>query len=120
MAESESQERKYTGGTQIFQELGQGFSRAAYRIANGMAEGTRIYKEKSEQSADAKQDGAVRDFLVNSAEGFSAAVSEMGKAPLEIAKATDSEAAWDAAQSLSDSVDKALRRDKDKEDKDDK
>ena len=112
MSEADSEERKYTTGTKTVQQLGQGFSRAAYRIAHGVAEGMRVYQEKAEESADAKQDGAVRDLLVNTAEGFSVAAVEMSKAPLEVAKATDTEAVWDAAQSVNESVEKMFRKDK--------
>lgn len=114
---SDQDGREYTAGTEILQKMERGFTRAAYRMANGMAEGIRVYHDEGEKSAGAKKDGATRDVLVNAAEGFSAAVTEMSKAPLEIAKATDTEAAWDLTQSVSETVDKALRSDKKDDDK---
>ncbi len=109
---SDDEGREYTAGTEVIQKMERGFTRAAYRMANGVAEGIRVYHDEGEKSAGAKKDGATRDVLVNAAEGFSAAVTEMSKAPLEIAKATDTEAAWDLTQSVSKSVDKAFRSDK--------
>jgi hypothetical protein len=111
-ADSSDEGREYSEGTAMIQKMERGFTRAAYRMANGVAEGIRVYYDEGEKSAASKQDGAPRDILTNAAHGFSAALTEMGKAPLEIAKATDTEAAWDVAQSVSKSVDKAFRRDK--------
>ena len=115
--DSASESREYSEGTQMLQEMGRGFTRASYRIAKGFSEGIRTYYEGSEISAEKKQDGAARDFLQNSAAGFSAAMEEMSKAPYEIAKATDSDAAWEFAQSMGKSVSRVVRPEDKKEKK---
>ena len=109
--DSASESRDYSEGTKMFQQMERGFARASYRIAKGFADGIETYYEESEKSAQEKQDGAARDFLQNSAAGFSAAMGEMSKAPLEIAKATDSGAAWEFAQSVGKSVSRVVRPD---------
>lgn len=115
--DSSSESREYSEGTQILQEMERGFTRASYRFAKGFAEGIRTYYEESERSAEKKQDGAARDFFQNSAAGFSVAMEEMSKAPYEIAKATDSDAAWEFAQSMGKSVNRVFRPDDKKEKK---
>lgn len=112
---SGSEDRKYSEGTQMLQQMERGFTRATYRLAHGFSEGIRTYYEESEKSAQKKEDGAVRDFLRNSAAGFSNAMEEMSKAPYEIAKATDSDAAWDFARSINKGISRAFER----EEKDD-
>jgi len=108
-----SDEREYTEGTQMFQEFERGMTRAAYRLTHGFSEGVRTYYEEGEKSAAKKQDGALRDSLSNAALGFSVAAGEMSKAPYEIAKATDSDAAWDLAQSVNRTVERTFRGKKD-------
>ncbi len=109
--DSASENREYSEGTKMFQQMERGFTRASYRVAKGFADGIRTYYEESEKSAEKKQDGAARDFFQNSAAGFGRAMEEMSKAPYELAKATDSDAAWEFARSMSKSVRRVVRAD---------
>ena len=115
--ESASGSREYSEGTKMLQDMERGFTRASYRIAKGFSEGIRTYYEGSEESAEKKKDGAARDFLQNSAAGFGVAMEEISKAPYEMAKATDSDAAWEFAQSIGKSVSRVVRPEDKKENK---
>lgn len=78
--------KKYTQGTKGLQRLAVGVSDAVFRSANSVAKGAKTFSKRSKKSSRKKRDGLVRDSLRNASRGFSDGLTELGKAPNEIAK----------------------------------
>jgi hypothetical protein len=78
--------KKYTRGSKGLQRLAVGVSDAVFRSANSVAKGAKTFSKRSKKSSRKKRDGLVRDSLRNASRGFSDGLTELGKAPNEIAK----------------------------------
>jgi len=78
--------KKYTKGTKGVQRLAVGVSDAVFRSANSVAKGAKTFSKRSKKSSRKKRDGLVRDSLRNASRGLSDGLTELGKAPNEIAK----------------------------------
>jgi hypothetical protein len=86
--------KRYTSGTKGLQQLALGVSKAAYRSANSFADGFRVFSKQSNKSARRRRDGLIRDSLRNASSGFAEGLTELGRAPGEIARRISSRNVW--------------------------
>jgi hypothetical protein len=89
-----SRTKRYSRGTKDFQRLALGLSKAAYRSTNSVAKALRTFADDSNRSARRRRDGIIRDALRNASNAFSDGVTELGKAPGEVARRVSSRRVW--------------------------
>lgn len=86
--------KRYSKGTKGGQRILFGLSKAGFRVANALAEGTDTFVKRSDSSRSKRKDGFLRDSLRNASRGFSDGFSELGKAPEEIADRISTRRVW--------------------------
>lgn len=86
--------KKFTGGTKAMQRFLFGSTRGAYRAANALGSGMRLFVRRSNRSRRKKKDGFVRDSLRNFSRGFGRAASEFGRGPFEIGRRVSTRRVW--------------------------
>ncbi len=86
--------RKYTRGTRTLQRLGDGLTKASFRVPNAVAAGIDSFYKRSRKSSKKKRDGAVRDILRNAAKGVDRFTRNLGKAPNDVARMVPSRRIW--------------------------
>lgn len=86
--------RRYTSGTKTAQRIGLGLVKATYRVSDSVAEGLQTFSKKSSRSADRRKDGFVRDSLRNASAGIQDGLTELGRAPGELAKRIPTRIVW--------------------------
>jgi len=88
--------KKYTRGTKPLQDLVLGASEAGYRATNSLSKGLKTFVKRTKKSSRKKRDGAVRDAIRNATVAFGDGVSELGRAPQDLAKRVSTRRAWKA------------------------
>jgi hypothetical protein len=78
--------KKYSRGSKASQRLAQGTADALYRAANSLGRASKSLSKRSKKSSRKKKDGLVRDSLRNTSRATGKGLTELGKAPNEIAK----------------------------------
>ena len=86
--------KKYSDGTKGLQRFEYGLSRAAYRVSNAFAEGTKTFSDRSKKSARKRKDGLVRDSLRNFGKAVSDGVKEISDAPDEVTRRISTRRVW--------------------------
>lgn len=83
----ETDEAKYTEGLEDIQRLEGDALRVAKRSARALSKGLDTYDQERQRSAKEKKDGAIEDFIDNSAKAASASMKEASEIPMDIAEA---------------------------------
>jgi len=86
--------KRYTRGAKGFQQLALGISKAAFRVTNSVAKGLGTFARESNKSGRKRRDGIIRDSLRNASSGVSDGLTELGRAPGEVARRINSGRVW--------------------------
>ena len=78
--------KKYSKGFEDIQTFEEDVLRVSQRAAKAFSKGIDTYQEEREKSAEEKTDGAIEDFLHNSAAAMSASLKEASDIPMDIAE----------------------------------
>jgi hypothetical protein len=81
--------RKYSRGMRTGQEIERGLSRAASSLGDAVAATFNTYKDRSQNSAYNKRDGAVRDAIKNWTKATSKGMKKASDAPYEFIKSVN-------------------------------
>ncbi len=85
-AEGESKE-KYSKGLENIQRLEGNVVRISQKATKALSKGLEVYEKEREKSAQEKTDGAIEDFIHNSAKATSTYLKEASDIPLDVADA---------------------------------
>jgi hypothetical protein len=77
---------EYSKGLEDVQRMEGDVMRVAQRATKALSKGVDTYEHERQQSAKAKKDGAIEDFVYNSAKASSAAMKEASELPVDIAE----------------------------------
>lgn len=88
-AEDDEDER-YSEGLEDVQRLEGNLVRVAKRSASAFSKGIDTYEQERNRSAKEKKDGALEDFVHNSARAASASMKEASELPVDITEALGS------------------------------
>lgn len=92
ISESETKpKRKYSKGLEDLQVLEEDLLRISQKAARAFSKGIDTYQQEREKSAEEKTDGAIEDFLHNSAKAMSVSMKEASDIPIDIAEAVGKE-----------------------------
>jgi hypothetical protein len=87
---NEKQE-KYSDELEDIQVLEGNMMRVAQRAARAASKGIDTYEKERQRSAKEKNDGAIEDFVYNSAKASSAYLKEASEIPIDIAESINTE-----------------------------
>jgi hypothetical protein len=90
-SQSEEDQDKYSEGLEDIQELEGDVMHIAQRFTKALAKGVDTYEQERQKSAKEKKDGAIEDFLHNSAKATSVYLKEASEIPLDIADSVNKE-----------------------------
>jgi hypothetical protein len=79
-------EAKYSKGLEDIQILGGNFVRIAQKASKAVYKGIDTYQRERAQSSSKKKDGAIEDFIYNSAKGASDFMKETSDIPVDLAE----------------------------------
>lgn len=99
----------YSAGLKEVQRTERHLVRASHRMAKAVEKGLGSYRKSSLASARKKKDGALRDFVPNSAEAMSKALREASGVPSDLAKAVNSKKAQKLMRRQLKSISRRLR-----------
>jgi hypothetical protein len=80
---------KYSKGLEDIQTLESDVLRVSQKAAKAFSKGIDTYQAEREKSAEEKTDGAIEDFVHNSAKAMSASLKEASDIPVDIAESLD-------------------------------
>ena len=83
----DERKEKYSPGLKDIQRLEGKVVRIAQKATKGLAKGVDVYERERQQSAKAKTDGAIEDFIHNTAKASSTYLKETADLPLDLAEA---------------------------------
>jgi hypothetical protein len=78
---------KYSKGLEDIQTIEEDILRVSQRAAKAFSKGIDTYQSEREKSASEKTDGAIEDFIHNSAKAMSASMKEASDIPVDVAEA---------------------------------
>jgi hypothetical protein len=84
--DDEDDEERYSEGLEEVQRLEGNLVRVAKRSANAFSKGIDTYERERDRSAKEKKDGALEDFIDNSAKAASVSMKEASEIPMDIAE----------------------------------
>jgi hypothetical protein len=96
-------EEKYSKGLADVQQLEGNILRVTKRSTNALSKGIDTYQHERNLSAKEKKDGAIEDFVDNSAKAVSASLKEASEIPMDIAESLSTKSSRKRAR-------KSLRR----------
>lgn len=82
---------KYSKGLEDIQTLEGDILRVSQKAAKAFSKGIDTYQAEREKSAEEKTDGAIEDFVHNSAKAMSASMKEASDIPVDIAESLSRE-----------------------------
>jgi hypothetical protein len=83
--QKKKKKKKYsTGLSRVVQELESGMNKGARKVAKAVRKGLGEYKDRRDDSAGKKKDGALRDLLRNQSKALRKGLPIAAKAPAEI------------------------------------
>jgi citrate synthase len=82
----EKSKAKYSKGLEDVQTLESDILRVSQKAAKAFSKGIDTYQAEREKSAEEKTDGAIEDFVHNSAKAMSASLKEASDLPMDIAE----------------------------------
>src|SRR5688572_5051206 len=83
----EDDDERYSEGLEDVQRLEGNLVRVAKRSTRVLSKGIDTYEQERDRSAKEKKDGALEDFVHNSAKAASASMKEASELPVDIAEA---------------------------------
>jgi hypothetical protein len=83
----EDDDEKYSEGLEDVQRLEGNLVRVAKRSARAFSKGIDTYEQERDRSAKDKKDGALEDFVHNSAKAASASMKEASEIPVDLTEA---------------------------------
>lgn len=83
--------KKYSKGLEDIQTLEDDMLRVTQKAAKAFSKGIDTYQAEREKSAEEKTDGAIEDFIHNSAKAMSASMKEASDIPVDIAESLSRE-----------------------------
>ena len=83
----DEKEEKYSKGLEDIQRLEGNILRVTKRSTNALSKGIDTYERERNLSAKEKKDGAIEDFVDNSAKAASTYMKEVSEMPVDIAEA---------------------------------
>jgi hypothetical protein len=83
----EDDDERYSEGLESVQRVEGNLVRVAKRSAKALSKGLDTYEQKRNRSAKEKKDGAIEDFVDNSAKAASTFMKEASEIPVDIAEA---------------------------------
>jgi hypothetical protein len=86
-AVEDDDEERYSEGLEDVQRLEGNLVRIAKRSTSTLSKGIDTYEQERNRSAKEKKDGAIEDFVHNSAKAASASMKEASELPVDIAEA---------------------------------
>lgn len=86
-AAKDDDEERYSEGLEDVQRLEGNLVHVAKRSARVLSKGIDTYEQERDRSAKEKKDGAIEDFIDNSAKAASASMKEASELPVDIAEA---------------------------------
>lgn len=84
--EPDDEEEKYSEGLENVQRMEGDMVHLARRSAKAISKGLDTYDQERQNSAREKKDGAIEDFMNNSAKAISASMKEASDIPVDIAE----------------------------------
>lgn len=91
-AVGDEDKEKYSEGLEDIQRMEGDVMRVAQRSAKAFSKGIDTYEQERKRSAKEKKDGAVEDFVHNSAKAASVYMKEASEIPVDIAESLNTEA----------------------------
>jgi hypothetical protein len=85
--DEDDDEERYSEGLEDVQRLEGNLVRVAKRSAKVFSKGIDTYEQERNRSAKDKKDGAIEDFIDNSAKAASASMKEASEIPVDVAEA---------------------------------
>jgi hypothetical protein len=82
---------KYSKGLKDIQTMEGDILRVSQKAAKAFSKGIDTYQHEREKSAEEKTDGAIEDFVHNSAKAMSASLKEASDIPIDIAESINTE-----------------------------
>jgi hypothetical protein len=89
-APEKKRKRRYSRDLEGMQRWGRAASKASRRVARAVAAGLDTWYDRSERSALARRDGALRDSMKNLSKAVSKTVAEASMAPADLLAPLDS------------------------------
>jgi len=86
-AEDDDGEERYSEGLEDIQRLEGNLVRVAKRSARAFSKGIDTYEQERDRSAKEKKDGALEDFVHNSAKAASVSMKEASEIPVDLTEA---------------------------------
>ncbi len=83
---SDERKIKYSRGLEEIQRLEENAIRIGHKAARSLSKGAEVYERERQQSAKEKTDGAIEDFIHNSAKAASASMKEASDIPIDLAE----------------------------------
>jgi hypothetical protein len=85
IVEKKKGKRKYSNsGTRSFQELEEGLSKSARKVAKAVQDGLDVYLDERKDSATSKKDGAFRDIFRNQSKALRKGLPIAAEAPADL------------------------------------
>jgi hypothetical protein len=85
---------KYSKGLEDIQTLESEVLRVSQKAAKAFSKGIDTYQAEREKSAEEKTDGAIEDFVHNSAKAMSASLKEASDIPVDIAESLNKSSSY--------------------------
>ena len=85
--QKKKKKKRYSKNLEEIQIMERHLTRASHRVAKAIEKGIGTYRTRSTNSAEKKQDGAIRDFIPNSGIAMTRALKEIYLAPTDVARA---------------------------------
>jgi hypothetical protein len=82
---------KYSKGLEDVQTMESNILRLSQKAAKAFSKGIDTYQAEREKSAEEKTDGAIEDFVHNSAKAMSASLKEASDIPMDIAESINTD-----------------------------
>ena len=85
---------KYSKGLEDIQTMESDILRVSQKAAKAFSKGIDTYQAEREKSAEEKTDGAIEDFVHNSAKAMSASLKEASDIPVDIAESLNKDTTY--------------------------
>jgi hypothetical protein len=88
---SDNSKEKYSKGLEDIQRLESNVVRITQKATKALSKGVDVYEKEREKSAREKTDGAIEDFINNSAKATSAYLKEASDIPIDLAESVSTD-----------------------------
>lgn len=87
LKQKKKRKRRYSKELEEIQQMERHLTRSTHRMAQAIEQGLAAYRKRSDRSARKKKDGAILNFIPDSAWAMSRALEEASPIPYDIARA---------------------------------